>query len=691
MSDMKNIIGLRRNKVFLSPSDRPAGEVMAMTVAAELMQFGYVTDPDALTMLKNASREDLEKFHNETLTYLKDITGANRNYRPFWKGFPEEVMEKSELELWFHQIIHYISNGHYEPNEWTKERPTAFENSSYTVLSAGTEDEFLNIFTDLVSVNQSLTPQDLREVRWFAENIEDLRLPKVIPFKETLTTLASLGVKVPVKTTVDVLRIATAMSGGDTSLPKVPPKEIKLNRWSSVKSPNPEREKFKFKNFTRKERRYLLELLESTHCKAEEAVLKEGRWIRLGEKLHPGEYADKYPKAFKMFSQLRNDRVRSWYSELEGAFRQSTEKGLQVLSQRPGELVRRLDWLVRTKDVPVVMDAFSVIAPKVSNKVLYETLGHFEKRTRPVHNRTIMVKGARKRTKLPDLPAISNTVVERIQDTIKHSLQEKFSKLEPLGSVWIDPELSKIPVPTNMRSVSDALRPTVRGQRVPIGNQDAKVIRAYVHWQDDHGREDIDLTATFLGMGKIEHIGWNGVRNSQTLGCYSGDVRHRRGSCAEYIDINVKEALKAGYKYVVMDANNFNGRGFNTLECAFGYMEREHPKANEIFKPSTLANAVKLQSTASTILVAVIDLETQEYIFLDIDKSGLPVTSTDFNGLMEAIKPYCEKPAFSVYDLLKMHTDVRGSLAENPGEADTKFEFAPFSESYVEVLKYMGV
>jgi hypothetical protein len=182
-----------------------------------------------------------------------------------------------------------------------------------------------------------------------------LVFPKVIPFKENLCTvlgelfLSGREKEFTCKLSVtDVLRIAVSMSGGDISLPKVPEKLIKYNSWSSHKVENIQREDFKFKKFTRKERRFLLELLEQTNCDASEAVLKSQRWVRLGEMLHPGEYSTKYPKAYTMFNTIRNEKVSSWYGKVDKSFKESFDSGLKKLSERPGEFVRKLDWLIRT-------------------------------------------------------------------------------------------------------------------------------------------------------------------------------------------------------------------------------------------------------------------------------------------------------------------------------------------------------
>jgi hypothetical protein len=676
-------------------NDNYQNHQLAMMVNSELMQFGFICDKKALDVLSKASKNDIVLFHDEVITYLKNITGSNRTYKPFWSGFPQQVMEMSEYELWLHQIVHYMSNGTYVPNEWTKERSVAFEQPSYTKITGGDENMFLNIFTDLVSVNQSLTPQDLDTVKWFVNSGLELRFPKEIPFKENLCTLAGMKLDVPVKTVTDVLRICVHMSGGDISLPKVPRKFIKQAWGNVIKNDN--RITFKLKKFSRRERKYILNLLEKTNCDPTEAVLKQQRWVRLGEILHPGEYKNRFPKSFNMFDKIRNEKVVSWYGKLNESFGKSFKTGLDKLSERPGEFVRRLDWLIRNHqesdtDINLILDKFEEIGPKVSNKVLYETYVHFEKRIDPVINRSIMIKGSRKNTPLPNLPAIHKNIVDDVIIAILNILSNKISTLPKLGKVWIDEELKKIPLPTNMRSISESLKPIVRGSRIPIGNKDSKVIRAFVHWFDDHGDQDVDLTSIFVSKtGGVTHIGWNGTHASK-LGVYSGDVRHVKGACAEYIDIDLAECKKQDYKYVVLYANNYTGRGFDYVkDCVFGWMEREYPKAGLHFVPSTLSNTMRLMNKNSNTIVSIIDLETMEYIYLDVDVSGIPVASANVKSILSAISLYSQLPKLSVYDLLKIHAEERGQLVEKQKEAEVKFKFKDFSEDYINTLKYMGV
>lgn len=688
---MKNIIAFRNG--FINVPDLKLNYTAeAMTVAAELMQFGYLLDTSAILALSKTSIVNIFDFHKEVISYVKKLTGSERTYKPFWPGFPEQVMEQTEFELWFYQIIHYMSNGTYMPNDWTKARSTAFEQPNYSIISGGNDMMMNDVFAKLVSVNNSLTPEDSSFVEWFIENNYKLPVNTKVPFKETSCMLMAKGVLMP-STVTDVLRVAVYMSGGDVSLPAVPDAQIKMNAWSSKKTNNPARELFKFKKFTRAERRLLLSMLEMTNCDVREMKLKAHRWIRLAEIIHPGEYKNQFPIAYEAFNQLRNEKIVSWYGEINKAFDKSYEKGILKIAERPGEFLRRLDYLVRTaKDnqLLILFNVLSKVISKSSNKVLFEVYNHFLKRDVVKTGRKVLIKGKRKATLLPDLPALDINIINQINELIFNTLQQKFAALDKLGNVYIDKELKKIPVPTNMRSMNLSLKPAVRGTRIPIGNQNAKVIRAFVHWFDENGREDIDLTATFIGSN-ITRIGWNGSKNS-SIGCYSGDVRHRQGACAEYIDIDIQNALNAGYDYAILDARNYTGKGLNTVkECVFGYMEREFPKENEIFVPATLANTVLLQSTSANTVVAAIDLRTQEYIFLDIDQEGLPVASANVVDIIDALNTYMEAPKFSIYDLILLHFDRFTSIVDNKEDADKTFMFDDFVNSYVDTLTYMGV
>ena len=694
----RNIIALQKGLVC-PPNDGMDNRIAVSTVQAHLMQWGYMLDQDAFTELSKSDLSFIHTFNDEVISYLKVVMGGKRNYQPLYKNFPEEVMAKSDSELFWNAMIHYWSQGTWEPSTVTYEKPIQFETVKYTMIKYGTAERFANIFKDLVSINTSLMPQDLDIVKWFVKSGEKLVFPTSIPFKENLCTLAAMGIEgLPVKTTTDVLRIAVHLSGGDISLPKVPYEMVRGNRWSRAKVLNPERAKFRFKKFARKERRYLLGLMEQTNCDPKEMVIKDQRWVRLGEILHPAEYKIIFPKTADAFDKIRRGekgvkapKVKSWYAQLNEAFEKSLGAGLELLVKRPGEFSRRIDWLIRTypEKTGFILGYLGEALKGTSNKVLFEVYTHFEKRMERQPSRSVMVKGSRKRTDLPILQPLPPVVVETIHRKLFATLKEKFSTLEPLGACWIDEELKKIPLPTNMRSMSFTTKPTIRGQRTPLDNPNAFVVRPFVHWMDPRGNEDLDLSVTFVGDKSADVLSFSNMRVGKSV--HSGDVRHRRGPCAEYVDIDMADAASRGYKYAVIDVRNYNGGSLESVETAFGIMERKYPNSNMTWLPETIANCQSLTSKSSVTLISIIDLETKEYIMLDIDSEGTTYARGDMHNTLKLVEEYAKLPKVSVYDLVRLHVEARGKQVGLDSNVDTYFKFEDYCNSYEATGKLMGV
>ncbi len=68
-------------------------------------------------------------------------------------------------------------------------------------------------------------------------------------------------------------------------------------------------------------------------------VLRDQRWVRLGEILHPGEYKNQFPKSFEAFNKIRNEKVKSWFALVNEGFNKGLENGLRVLSQIINNLI----------------------------------------------------------------------------------------------------------------------------------------------------------------------------------------------------------------------------------------------------------------------------------------------------------------------------------------------------------------
>ena len=117
---MKNLIQFKKGFINLNTDKSNSNKREAMSVNSELMQFGFMLDQEAIKQLSKASIYDITIFKNEIVEYLIDMTGSKHSYRSFWPGFPKQVMEMSEYDLWFNQILHYASNGKFYPSDLHK-------------------------------------------------------------------------------------------------------------------------------------------------------------------------------------------------------------------------------------------------------------------------------------------------------------------------------------------------------------------------------------------------------------------------------------------------------------------------------------------------------------------------------------------------------------------------------------------
>jgi len=598
----------------------------------------------------------------------------------------KELTAAGELGMSIHTSLHSFFDLIWA-GETSDELQEAYEYVKFKKLKSISNKQFKGIFTNLIKINVPLTQEDFNVVDWFANEYgKDNIMPATIPLKENLCRVAALGLEVPVKTPTDVLRIAFYMSTGKSDL-LLEPAKVKASGWSPKLTDNPDKKKTYFKKFKRFERRYLLNLIDKVANRSE-MVLRRGMWINLGNILHPGEYKGKYPKAFEAFDALRNKKVMSWYGKVDAQFSKDFATGLAVLSERPGEFARRLDALLRNnplKETQILL-VFKKIGSKISSKVLWELYTHFQERAEQ-RSRSVWIKGARRPTPLPTLATMSEPLIDEIQSVIWKVFFDKFAVLDPLGSVYIDEDLGKIPLPTNMSTLSEGLIVATRGTRLPL-TVEKKVLRAYIHWT---AGVDLDLSMVFVGCrkGKSTSYATSVCSYSNTKPfpqvSHSGDIIPRRlGNYAEYIDVNLKDIP---YKYGLLTVQNFSGGDLKSAGAVVGFMERDTQKGNNsTWLPKTITNSVKMNSRGSNVNLIVIDFETQEWILIDESQDGAYAQSSDIAAY---IKGLSELPAVSAYDILKLHAEARGKQVLAVEDADVIFSFSDFSTSYEQVAAYM--
>ena len=553
-------------------------------------------------------------------------------YQPFYPDFPIQVRTASEATLLVNAALHYLGDvvgvrilPGYRPSP---REPLPGDDGALTELGLATAQNLERIVADLIAQATPFSAQDradLTALRDFG--------PEAAPHVAVKENLAVLTVTFPdldfsasYRTVTDVLRLAVALAGGDVSLA----------------------EPCRFPSFSRAQRRRLLGLLDAvgqvqdSRDSAEEMARRCERWKRLVRHLRPGDYARRFPRAAALLHQVASGEAEAGFaSRLEEALaRRDVEGALRLLSARPGVFARRLNHLLRlcADDAARerVVAEFARVAPEVSVPVLVRLWEYFSSPgPDALPWRVVAIKAATgaKTTLIPSTrrPGPADAAVV-------HAVEEALRQRKRLGRIAVDQGLYEgYTAPVGLRSASPGMRTAGRGTRLPL--PEGETIRFFLHWRDlpenpaeasgpagpaaaeDRGtRVDLDLSAFFVSedFTRTEQIAYYNLRS--TAAVHSGDLTSAPDGAAEFIDVTLAEALRQGWRYVVMTVHSFSHHQLSEVpECWAGAMARgADPQSGEVFEASTVMQRLDLVSPTFNATPFVIDLAERRLIWWDL-------------------------------------------------------------------------
>lgn len=666
------------------PSTQASFE-MKITAFHEMMSLGYAPTEELFNSIQTT--EQVQALHDIIVPAIREITGANVQYYPMYKGFPQEVMDKSLAELYFNAIVHYWSFGNLYPVSHDVDRLPMLPTDNYKKISCAEEKDAQTLMQSLLSSNIAYSKQDIEDIKTLnAYYPIEQNLPRTLTNKENIATIASLlyqkapdnqarahaihAISPYIKTPNDALRVMNTIYGdGDATL---------ANRLAITRISRPERKEW-------------LSIINKCPQLAEEMKVKLGHWIRVGEILHPGEYSKQFPQAASAFEAIRSKEqvktVQTFNSKAEAAMQHGGEELQELARTNPGMIARNLDRLLRSHPAQDVYKAWETAAPKVAPNVLWTVYSHFKAYDNPQPARVFITKGktpqilVENNTREPIHPSIRSSIMGQTLDALKSIYQHK----PPMGKVYLDPTINKCKIPNETRTASCG-RTLAKGSRIPY---DAKknILRTFIWWTNDkyESRVDVDLSTMMFDdkFKRVDHIWYQHLKDG--VGCHSGDITNGQGfngkGVAEFIDVDLKKAKSVGVRYVISSVSSFTRQPFSQLEHLHaGFMMRDEAERGEIFEPSTVENKVKLSADSTTELVCAFDLETREMVWLDtsamraedikaIQNVNGTIASTTAN-LMHAM--HLEKP--DIDEVVTLNVLARGGEFVNTHEeADVIF------------------
>lgn len=713
MNNSINSIALRHfNGIYIAKSiDNNINKTLSIEELATLIKkfegYGYIFSKELAIAISKEERNVIIDKLKAVIKVIEDFK-SDKNYTVFYKNFPDEVINMSEVDLYINQILHYwigylpsnnenIIKEDVKPSKLVKARE----------LNLIDDEMIEKLFIDLLSSNVTLSEQYLDDVCVLTNNKSIKELEKYMEYiqmKETLTTVSSYILKKEgvlignFKTATDILRLIAKISGDE------------LNN-----------KHIHFAYFSRTELSQLMTKLENLQNPMPDIKRYSKPWHTFFKLYAKKINFNKYPKVRNAVDMLFGDIS---YMTERGKINEKIKR-LPIMSEEEldnfvkeyivfyGDYIREiLSLLNKAKEnqYEKLLLGLENCVTKVNTRILfqlYDRIINLKAKDKTVP-RLVNSKGKWRRLKesisLSD--ELLNRALQIVEDGIKTQLKEK----ETLGKVFIDEDYKNIMLTTSEKDSNVSLRPMTRGSRIKF-NPNAEVLRFFVAWKNldektlkelntayskldektlkeltpMYSRVDVDLSALTFN----ENLEFNDVvayYNQKKSGfAFSGDITNAPEGALEYIDVFDLERLKKkGNRYILMQIRSYNGYTFEEINSVYaGVMELTSIEAKE--KKNMYSTAIiegfQIVSSERTTNTILVDLKKFEYIWLDMNMDGyrLDIFQNALNCeeipyLNDMLRYFSRKQYITMYDLLKLNADVRGILTRNKKEADVIFE-----------------
>lgn len=615
--------------------------------------YGFQLSAESLDHIIGCNLDTMHELEKGITDFFKKSLGSRKNMNALYESFEKEVNNFSYIKS-FNDIFFNI---------------TKIDNLK--IIDLATDQTILDEFLSLSRSPLSYGENEKVIINSATNNVECLDyLPEKFNNKENMAFCFSNILNkysanelknVKVETSTDVLRIAVGMSDGDISL-------------SDTKN-------LHFKSFKNQERKMLMNLLEKTNPKAEEFMRHKTEWLKFGETIHPGSYHN-CKKTNHAFYKFRNQKVRTFYSDLEESFKnKDIDKTLSLLTSRPGDFARNLNRTLVTyeNDNEKICRKFLGVMDSLEPKTLLELNNYLLNRNNDNEKRLFTIKGndALCYTIDNNLPKINQNIVHSLRTAIEETFVDKMKEAAPMGKVYIDESMKNYAVPNTNRNVSSGLQSVGRGTNFEL-EENSKKVRLFCHWvEPNKERVDIDLSATIYDEN-FHHIGDCSYyhTNFQSYGImHSGDFTSApasKGGATEYIDIDLKTLESTDAKYIGVIINAYTSQNFSELpECYAGVME--NPEG--LFDVKSVLMKSDITSNSTQNVMMIYDVDNHKAIWLDMNVPSYSLINnvhSSRNNSLNLIKSVMEKEFTSVYDLALLNARARGDeLVDVPEKADT--------------------
>ena len=264
----------------------------------------------------------------------------------------------------------------------------------------------------------------------------------------------------------------------------------------------------------------------------------------------------------------------------------------------------------------------------------------------------------------------------RLQQEIHNALFKIYAGREKLpgDSIYISPELYECPVPVGDRGNTEGRTDyAIPGQLFDVkGNK----VRLFLHWGIGMPAQhyDMDLSCRLVGYNMIMDVAYYSLNVPGAM--HSGDIQRIPDNvgAAEYIELDLPELTRKGYKYAVFTANAYSVPNLAT-DLVVGWMNSAYEmtvddQTGVAFDPAHVQRMVNIGKIASDrgIVFGILALETRKIMWTELANKNRTLYEVDMDSIQALYSRLSGK--MSIGELIALRAAALGQpLADTPDTA----------------------
>ena len=689
------VSALRRGIIVRANSTADSSPVLAQAATLELANLGFLVDPSTLSGMATKALDSM-------LEDARQVVGADRNWRPIYPGFPEQVENIDTLTLLVEQILHYWTSGAFLPDYPTVVREglpledmvrTARRVEVLTAASAArglvrdlalspvalSEDE-RSLLAQALRL-QKLSLAEVAELTLQARNGENLQsLVRSVAEISTFSSSELLGAVIPSCANCDqLLRVVLSLASVPAAAKWEKNYELAANTLA-----NRHARAVRMKKLSKPTRRAILGRLgELTHgFRADALVARQDLWRVVMRAVHPYDLiANEYQRRVADIVHS-NVGYRTFNSLVEEAMEEGNAvDAIELLAtEQPGNLLRRGVAILRLAknlgEAKLLADEVATVGSKSTLTTLISAYNGIIS-ANDTHSRVTRVAGlTNSMVAREELKEVPQDYVDLVAHGLKTAMGEILKKKAgPTTVVAID---SPVAVPLVRRDASTSDRVLDRGQELqPVGDGDT--LRIFGHWnnnQQDSGYMDIGAVVLDEDFSMVAVSTWNSWSSARDWSTYSGDKLVNPGdSAAEFIDVKLGKLKKLypSAEWVAMTVQSWSGWPMADVDFIAGCMLRSQAQRGEVFDARSVATAFRPTTQSTQAVPFAVSLKTGKMIWIDSSNGSTAahMSSSDDSSIGAIVYDEVARPRLALGELALMWAQAHGiETVDAPAERD---------------------